>query len=189
MKEMERFEESDAWKRARELAAAVYEATAAEGFSADCRLRDEMRTQAVSMVADLAEAIESTGEFGYRQLKSVKGANARLQAILVVSMDNKLLDRETFNRIDLLAQGLRQQVVAMMQKSPVSDRDKNGTDRRVFENPQTPKFKPRKDRLRDGTGPGNFNARGRTEEKDARRRKERFGGGFPPRADRGKRSS
>lgn len=189
MKEMERFEESDAWKRARELAAAVYAATAAECFSTDSRLRDEMRTQAVSIVADLAEAIESSGEFAYRQLKSVKGANARLEAILYVSMDNQLLDRETFNRIDLLAQGLRQQVVAMMQKSPVSDRDKSGADRRVFENPQTPKFKPRKDRPREGAGQGGFRSRGRAEEKEPGRKKAHFGGRSPDRGDRGDRTS
>ena len=46
-----RFEDLEAWKRARELAQVVYQSTKDREFSRDYGLRDQMRRAAVSIMA------------------------------------------------------------------------------------------------------------------------------------------
>jgi four helix bundle protein len=54
---IERFEDIEAWKKARALATAVYKATKEPLFSKDFSLRDQVQRAAVSVPANLAEGL------------------------------------------------------------------------------------------------------------------------------------
>ncbi len=50
-----RFEDIEAWQKARELAKVVYEVSAEGHFSRDLALRDQMRRAVVSVLSNIAE--------------------------------------------------------------------------------------------------------------------------------------
>ncbi len=57
MAKLERFEDIDAWKKARELTKFIYEVTAQGKFSTDFSLRDQLRRASVSIMANIAEGL------------------------------------------------------------------------------------------------------------------------------------
>jgi len=62
---IERFEEIEAWKLAREITTAVYRATDVDAFSKDFGLRDQIRRAAGSIMHNIAEGFDagSNAEF------------------------------------------------------------------------------------------------------------------------------
>ena len=52
MAKIERFEDIEAWRKARELTKNIYEATGRGGFSKDYGLRDQIRRASVSVMSN-----------------------------------------------------------------------------------------------------------------------------------------
>ena len=61
MKTTMRFEDWDAWKRARELVNGVYSLCRDSGVAKDFGLRDQIQRAAVSVMSNIAEGFERTG--------------------------------------------------------------------------------------------------------------------------------
>ena len=61
MKATMRFEDLDAWKRARELVNGVYSLCRDSGVAKDFGLRDQVQRAAVSVMSNIAEGFERTG--------------------------------------------------------------------------------------------------------------------------------
>jgi four helix bundle protein len=61
MKTTMRFEDLDAWKRARELVNGVYSLCRDSGVAKDFGLRDQVQRAAVSVMSNIAEGFERTG--------------------------------------------------------------------------------------------------------------------------------
>ncbi len=57
MARLERFEDIDAWKMARELTKDVYQITGTGQFARDFGLRDQIRRAVVSIMSNIAEAL------------------------------------------------------------------------------------------------------------------------------------
>lgn len=55
MSSVERFEEIEAWKKARELTKSIYRLTSAGEFARDFGLRDQIRRASVSVMSNIAE--------------------------------------------------------------------------------------------------------------------------------------
>jgi four helix bundle protein len=106
---MDRFEDSEAWQRARELAREIYKVTASGNFARDFALRDQIRRAAVSIMSNIAEGFERNGlkEFIYF-LGIAKGSAGEVRAQLYIALDAGFLDQESFNRISTLAQSTSQ---------------------------------------------------------------------------------
>jgi len=64
---IERFEEIEAWKAARELTQQIYNATAQGKFSHDYGLRDQIQRAAVSIMANVAEGFDSQSNRAFIQ--------------------------------------------------------------------------------------------------------------------------
>ena len=97
MSTIKRYEDIEAWKRGRQLTAAIYRATSAEAFRRDGALRDQMRRAAVSIVSNIAEGFDRNGAGELRQfLAQAKGSAAELQAQLYVALDVGYIDRSSF---------------------------------------------------------------------------------------------
>jgi four helix bundle protein len=100
MATIERFEDIEAWQKARELAKNIYDVTAGGKFSRDFGLRDQMRRAAVSILSNIAEGFERGGDKEFVQFIAVaKGSSAEARAQLYVALDQAYINQETFERL------------------------------------------------------------------------------------------
>ena len=92
MATFKRFEDIDAWAKARELARGVYAASGRGAFSKDFALRDQMRRAAISVMSNIAEGFERGGTREFIQFLSVaKASAAEVRAQLYVALDQAYL--------------------------------------------------------------------------------------------------
>ena len=88
---IERFEEIEAWRVARELTRMVYEVTKGEGFRRDFGLRDQVQRAAVSVMSNIAEGFERGSNREFIQfLFYAKGSAGEVRSQLVVALDQGL---------------------------------------------------------------------------------------------------
>jgi four helix bundle protein len=104
MSAIRRFEEIDAWQKARELTRAIYAATCDGGFSKDFGLKDQIRRAAVSVMSNIAEGFDRgrNREFVYF-LSIAKGSAAETKAQLYVALDAGYVDKNQFQELYRLA--------------------------------------------------------------------------------------
>jgi len=104
MARIEQFEDIDAWKKARELAQAIYEVTSVGEFARDFGLRDQICRAAVSVMSNIAEGFERSGDKEFRQFLSLaKGSAGEVKAQLYVALDARFLSQEQFDQLYSLA--------------------------------------------------------------------------------------
>ncbi len=100
MAKIERFEDIEAWKKARELTKAIYEITAQGKLGADFPLKDQLRRAAISIMANIAEGFEREGNKEFRQFLAVaKGSAGEVKAQLYVALDAGLMTSEHFQEL------------------------------------------------------------------------------------------
>jgi four helix bundle protein len=100
MATFQRFEEIEAWRKARELTRQVYAATNQGRFSKDFGLRDQIRRASVSIMSNIAEGCErgGTGEF-VQFLAIAKGSAGEVRAQLYVAFDQGYLEQDVFEEL------------------------------------------------------------------------------------------
>lgn len=104
MARIERFEDIDAWKKARELAKAIYVLSAEGAFSRDFGLRDQIRRAAVSVMSNIAEGFERGGDVEFRRFLTIaKGSAGEVKAQLYVALDAGLINQAQFDELYRLA--------------------------------------------------------------------------------------
>jgi len=104
MARIEQFEDIDAWKKARELAQAIYEVTSVGEFARDFGLRDQVRRAAVSVMSNIAEGFERGGDKEFRQFLSLaQGSAGEVKAQLYVALDARFLSQGQFDQLYSLA--------------------------------------------------------------------------------------
>jgi four helix bundle protein len=104
MAKIERFEDIEAWQRARQLAKAVYAVTSEGTFSRDFGLRDQIQRAAVSVMSNIAEGFDRGGNRELIQFLFIaKGSAAEVQAQLYVALDAGYLNQEQFQELYDLA--------------------------------------------------------------------------------------
>lgn len=91
------FEQLAVWQKARELTKVIYAATSDGRWAKDYGLRDQIRRAAVSIMSNIAEGFERTGEneFG-RFLSMAKGSAGEVRSQLYVALDVHYLDERPF---------------------------------------------------------------------------------------------
>ena len=96
MSKIERFEDIQAWQKARELGKEIYRVTNDEPFTKDFSLKDQIRRASTSIMLNIAEgfARRSTNEFK-QFLYIAHGSAAEVQSALYIALDqNYISDRE-----------------------------------------------------------------------------------------------
>jgi four helix bundle protein len=97
MARVTRFEDLDAWQRARELAGAIYRQSESGRFASDFGLRDQIRRAAVSVMSNVAEGFERGGDQEFVQfLATAKGSCGELRAQLYIAKDQGYLNDDEF---------------------------------------------------------------------------------------------
>ncbi len=104
MATIDRIEDIDAWKKAREMARQIYRVTATGQFARDFGLRNQIREASVSVMSNIAEGFERGGDKEFRQfLAYAKGSAGEFKAQLYVALDVGYLPQEQFERLYFLA--------------------------------------------------------------------------------------
>jgi len=100
MSTITRFEDIQAWQKAREVTSAIYKLCKAGDLATDFGLRDQIRRSAVSSQSNIAEGFgrESNQEF-IRLLKIAKGSSCEFRSQLYNLLDAEYIDQPTFDRL------------------------------------------------------------------------------------------
>ena len=95
-----RFEDLEAWQRARELAQIVYQRTKDGQFSRDYGLRDQMRRAGVSIMANIAEGFSRRSNKEFCQFLFIaKSSAAELQSHAYVALDQAYIEKSDFEKL------------------------------------------------------------------------------------------
>ncbi len=98
MSGIKRFEEINAWKKARDLVKAVYEASSQSAFSKDYALKDQIRRSAISTVSNIAEGFERDGNKEFVSFLSVaKSSSGEVRTQLYIARDLGYLSDDKFS--------------------------------------------------------------------------------------------
>jgi len=98
MAKIERFEDIEAWKVAREISQQVYSITRSGNFAKDFGLRDQMQRSAVSIMANIAEGFDSGSSREFvRFLGYALRSATELQSHLYVALDQDYLNKQEFD--------------------------------------------------------------------------------------------
>lgn len=97
---IERFEDLDCWKKARELVNLVYDATGQGLFSKDFGLRDQIQRASVSVMANISEGFgtRSNQEFARFLDYSIRSC-FEVQSHLYAALDRNYIEKKVFDQI------------------------------------------------------------------------------------------
>jgi four helix bundle protein len=104
MATFKKFEEIEAWKKARKLTKRVYACSGSGAFAKDFSLRDQIRRASVSIMSNIAEGYDrsGTGEF-VQFLPMAKGSAAEVRCQLYVALDQSYITDDTLRELSDLA--------------------------------------------------------------------------------------
>ena len=115
MVKIQRFEEIEAWRVARELTRAIYSVTSEGAFSRDFALRDQIRRAAISVMSNIAEGFDSGSKAEFIHFLSYARRSAsEVQSHLYVVLDQGYIAQEVFSNLYEQTQTIRRMVTSFM---------------------------------------------------------------------------
>jgi len=115
MASIQKFEDIEAWQKARELTNAVYSFSGKGAFAKDFGLRDQIRRAAVSVMSNIAEGFERGGSAEFLQFLAIaKGSAGEVEAQLYVALDQGYLKQEEFDSIKAVALSTKKLIAGFM---------------------------------------------------------------------------
>lgn len=94
---VDRFEELDAWKVARELANLIYALGRESGFSKDYGFKDQIQRAAVSVMNNIAEGFERGSNKDFAKFIFIaRGSIGEVRSMLYLALDQKYITEEQF---------------------------------------------------------------------------------------------
>ena len=115
MASIQKFEDIEAWQKARELTNAVYSCSGKSVFAKDFGLRDQIRRAAVSVMSNIAEGFERGGSAEFLQFLAIaKGSAGEVEAQLYVALDQGYLKQEEFDSIKAVALSTKKLIAGFM---------------------------------------------------------------------------
>lgn len=115
MSAFQRFEDIEAWQKARDLTKAIYALSNDGQFARDFGLRDQIRRASVSIMSNIAEGFGRGGNKEFMQfLSTAKGSAAEVQAQLYVALDANHINNDQFHSLYALAQSTGNMIGGLM---------------------------------------------------------------------------
>ena len=100
MARIERFEDLEIWKLAKDVANQIYDMTSVGKFSQDYVLRDQIRRAVVSIFSNIAEGFERNGNKEFLQFLSIaKASCGEVRAQLIFARDREYISASQFESI------------------------------------------------------------------------------------------
>lgn len=100
MATIRRFEDIQAWQKARELVQEIYKISSVGRFGKDYGLRDQIQRAGVSAMSNIAEGFARKSRKDFSHFLSFARASAvEVQSLLYVALDVKGMDRSQFDML------------------------------------------------------------------------------------------
>jgi four helix bundle protein len=123
---VQRFEDLEIWKEAREIAFTIKELTRKSEFSKDYKFVAQITSASGSTMDNIAEGFDRDGNKEFFQFLSIaKGSNSETRSQAYRAYDFKYIDEEELNKILLLTEKLKAKINSLMIYLKNSDRKGN----------------------------------------------------------------
>ncbi len=100
MTKIERFEDINSWKLAREATKIIYNLSSQGNFAKDFTLINQIRRSSISIMSNIAEGFERGGNKEFLQFLAIaKGSCGEARAQLYVALDQNYIDKKQFEEI------------------------------------------------------------------------------------------
>lgn len=100
MAKFKKFEEIQAWQKARKATTEIYKLTNKGDFSKDFGLREQIRRASVSIMANIAEGHGRRTNLEFANFLNIsRGSTAEVQSHLYVALDLNYINRNEFDGI------------------------------------------------------------------------------------------
>jgi four helix bundle protein len=100
MARIERFEDIEGWKKARELRQSIYKYSKRGEFAHDAALKNQIRRAAQSVTSNIAEGFERGGNREFIQfLSGAKGSCGEVRDQLYTALDEHYVTQAEFNKL------------------------------------------------------------------------------------------
>lgn len=100
MARIERFEDIEAWKLAREVTRMIYAVSTSEKFCRDFALSNQIRRASISILSNIAEGFERGGNKEFLQFLAIaKGSSGEVRAQIYAALDQNYIDEAQFKEI------------------------------------------------------------------------------------------
>jgi len=107
-----KFEDIQAWQKARALTKEIYEITTVNGFANDFGLKDQIRRAAASIMLNIAEGFARKTDREFKQfLVQAHGSTAEVQSALYVALNQKYISQLQFNHLYSLAEEISRMIM------------------------------------------------------------------------------
>jgi four helix bundle protein len=100
MSKTEKFEDIQAWQRARKITDNIYQVTRTNKFNKDFPLRDQIRRASISIMSNISEGFsrETDKEF-IRFLTISKASASEVQSQLYIALDQNYIEKKVFEEL------------------------------------------------------------------------------------------
>ncbi len=100
MAKFSKFEEIQAWQKARDVALLIYKITADEHFAKDWGLKDQIRRASVSIMANIAEGHGRRTNVEFANFLNIaRGSAAEVQSHLYVALGLNYITKDDFEKL------------------------------------------------------------------------------------------
>lgn len=94
---IEKFEDIESWKLARELTKDIYKITKLNNFSKDYGLKDQIHRASVSIMANISEGFDSSSDKSFINFLNYSYRSAsEVQSLLYVALDQEYISKSEF---------------------------------------------------------------------------------------------
>ena len=115
MATIRKFEDIEAWQKARDLTREIYKVSSNSEFRNDFALRDQIRRACISIVSNIAEGFSRRGNKEFARFLDIAHASAaELQAQLYIALDQTYLNAEEFEKLYSVAEEVSKMIKGLM---------------------------------------------------------------------------
>ena len=115
MSTIKRFEDINAWQKARELCKEINKITCFKDFSKDFELKNQINASSGSVMDNIAEGFERGGNKEFIHFLSIaKGSAGEVRSQLYRALDKNYIDNQKFDEIYNLAELTIQLIAGLM---------------------------------------------------------------------------
>ncbi|QEC52284.1 four helix bundle protein [Anseongella ginsenosidimutans] len=116
MATVRRFEDFEVWQKARELSKLVYEISEQGKFASDFSLKDQIRRSSGSIMDNIAEGAERSGNGEFMQFLGIaKGSAGEVRSQLYRALDLHYITREEFDELVGKVLGISKMIMSLIQ--------------------------------------------------------------------------
>lgn len=112
---MQKFEDIEAWRQARVLTKDLYRLSSSGTFARDFALRDQIRKAAISVMSNIAEGFERSGNAEFVQFLSIaKGSLGEIESQLYIALDQQYISPEEFVQLTEQTNSIKRLIAGLM---------------------------------------------------------------------------